>query len=70
MGNEWMGEEKSKSVHSEDVRSTSILEKSRVQFYKDKIHLVVVQDIQISIYDASKLECLCHVRSCAHSLIP
>lgn len=62
---------KSKSVHTQAQagNSSSPLADTRVQFHDDQVQLLVVQESQIAIYDASKLECVCHVRSYAYTYI-
>lgn len=39
-------------------RTQAPLADTRVQFHLDQIHLLVVHETQIAIYDAPKLECL------------
>lgn len=54
---------KSKSIHSQagNWPSPSPLADTTVQFDNiNQVKLLVVQENQIAIYDASKLECVCH----------
>lgn len=39
-------------------RAPAPLADTRVQFHLDQIHLLVVHETQIALYDAQKLECL------------
>eukprot|EP01018_Ginkgo_biloba_P034266 Gb_26928 [translate_table: standard] len=55
---------KAKSVNAQAGRSPTQVGDTRVQFHNDQIHLLVVQESQIAIYDASKLDRVCHWAPC------
>ncbi|XP_058206857.1 topless-related protein 4-like isoform X1 [Rhododendron vialii] len=48
----------SKYLQIPSARTPSRLSDTRVQFHQDQIHLLVVHETQIAIYEAPKLECL------------
>eukprot|EP00253_Pinus_taeda_P001046 PITA_01046 len=50
--------QKSKFVHTKTGKSLSPLANTRIQFHNDRVHLLVVQENQIAIYNAPELECV------------
>jgi len=52
----------SKSLQMPGGRAAAPLADTRVQFHLDQMHLLVVHETQIALYDAPKLECLKQVR--------
>lgn len=52
----------SKYLQIPSARTLSRLSDTRVQFHQDQIHLLVVHETQIAIYEAPKLECLKQVK--------
>ncbi|KAH7866568.1 hypothetical protein Vadar_022028 [Vaccinium darrowii] len=48
----------SKFLHIPSGRSPTPLAQTRVEFHQDQVHLLVVHETQIAIYEAPKLECV------------
>lgn len=48
----------SKFLQLPSGRVSSSLAQTRVQFHQDQMHVLVVHETQIAIYEAPKLECL------------
>ncbi|KAH9324716.1 hypothetical protein KI387_004894, partial [Taxus chinensis] len=52
--------QREKSIYSQEGRLPSPVEVTKIQFHKDQVRLLLVRQSQIAIYDASRLEQLCH----------
>ncbi|KAH9324714.1 hypothetical protein KI387_004892, partial [Taxus chinensis] len=48
------------TVYPQEGRLPSPHGVTKIQFHKDQVHLLVLQESQIAIYDASRLELVCH----------
>ncbi|GER48441.1 transducin family protein / WD-40 repeat family protein [Striga asiatica] len=48
----------SKFLQIPSGRASNPLTQTRVQFHQDQIHVLIIHDTQIAVYEASKLECV------------
>lgn len=48
----------SKFLQNPSSRAPNPVTQTHVQFHQDQIHLLVVHESQIAIYEASKLDCI------------
>lgn len=50
--------EKSRFLQMPSGRSPDSPSETRIQFHQDQIHLLVVHETQLAIYDTNKLDCV------------